>query len=211
MLPPGTAGRPLAALRLTAAVLMQMAEFTKPDFFAIEAPQRRLTDIHQDAAGRADEALEPYSQKDGDESFLKESTDMWPLLETADAEAVAAIIARCLALLFVVRDSVPDTLQPLITSFDPDVAKVWEPGEEFFRRMPRESLVSALGEAAVTGVAPSKKKKELVEMALRALPPVGWLPKPLRTPSYKGPGSNTWAEARATTLADEIAQQENDT
>ncbi len=43
-------------------------------------------------------------------------------------------------------------------------------------------------------------------MALRSLPPLGWLPQPLRTPAYKGPGSNSWADAHAARTADEAAE-----
>jgi ParB family transcriptional regulator, chromosome partitioning protein len=192
------AEKPLAALRLATAVLMSMAAFQKPAFFAIDAPQRRHTDIHAQAADLMAEAVEPCSQKEGDETFLKDFHDVFSALETADAEKLTGIIARCLAPLFVLRDRVPDEIEPLVLSFDPRVSKVWEPGEEFFKRMPRESLAAALGEAAIPGVTPAKKKKELVAMALNGLVPVGWLPKPLRTPSYKGPGSweaNPWVAA----------------
>ena len=84
----------------------------------------------------------------------------------------------------------------------------WQPTEDFFKRMPRESIAAALGEAAIPGVTPSKKKKELVEMAVRDLILLGWLPKPLRTPCYTGPGSNTWSQAHADKTAETIINQQ---
>ena len=120
------------------------------------------------------------------------------------------LISRSLAPLFKLSTSNVDELRPIIDAFDPDVAAHWQPDVEFLKRMPRESLAAALGEAAIAGVTPSKKKKDLVEMAVRDLVPLGWLPKPLRTPCYKGPGSNAWADAHADKVADEIINQQND-
>jgi hypothetical protein len=111
------------------------------------------------------------------------------------SDNLKGIIALSLAQLVKMTAAQHDDLRPIIDAFDPDVAATWQPDEAFFKRMPRESLAAALKEACVPGIAPSKKKKELVEMALRHLVPTGWLPKPLRTPSYKGPGSNAWADA----------------
>ena len=116
-----------------------------------------------------------------------------------------ALTVASLVKLFALQTHVPAELQPLFAAFDPDVSAVWEPDEDFFKRLPRESLTAALGEAAIPDVTPSKKKRELVEMAIRQLLPLGWLPKPLRTPCYKGPGSNAWADAHAAMTADQIA------
>lgn len=99
-------------------------------------------------------------------------------------------------------------MAPVIAAFDPDIAGLWKPDAEFYKRMPRESLAAALGEAAIAGVTTSKKKKELVEMAVRELTPKGWLPKPLRTPSYKGPGSNAWADAQSAAAVEQMQKDE---
>jgi ParB family transcriptional regulator, chromosome partitioning protein len=109
-------------------------------------------------------------------------------------ENVDAIIAAGLARLFNIDSEIKPEHKRLIIGFDPDCAAIWQPGEEFFKKLSRDALVHALGEAAIAGVTPSKKKKELVEIALRELPKLGWLPKPLRAPNYKGPGSNAFAD-----------------
>ena len=128
-----------------------------------------------------------------------------PAAEAFDVEDAVKSIAVLTAALFNLGASIPDAVRHLIDAFDPDVAAIWQPNEAFFKRLPKDSLAAALNEAAIPGVTAAKKKRELAEMALRDLVPLGWLPKPLRTPCYTGPGSNRWADAKSAQLADEIA------
>jgi len=189
--------KPSEALRLAVAALIMLGNFEKPDGLVIEAPARRNADISEHAASEHGEVIGP---------LLSDITTSFAGIfkATENHQALDTLIARSLAPLFRLTASSMDELRPIIEAFDPDVGSGWQPDAEFFKRMPRESLAAALGEAAIAGVTPSKKKKDLVEMALRDLVPLGWLPKPLRTPSYKGPGSNAWAEAHAERTADEI-------
>lgn len=196
--------KPSEALRLAVAAIIMLGNFEKPEGFEIAAPVRRNADVSEDAASEHDQVVGP---------ILRDYTTTFAGIFGAIEKhmALEELISRSLATLFKCSTSNIDELRPIIDAFDPDVISHWQPDVEFFKRMPRESLAAALGEAAIPGVTPSKKKKELVEMAARDLVLLGWLPKPLRTPSYKGPGSNAWADAHAAKTADEIvgrAQEE---
>jgi ParB family chromosome partitioning protein len=182
---------PAKALRLAAALLMNVSEFAKPEGFIVDAPQRRFAEIGKEVAAAHAQMMDN----------LQHDPHACAIVEVfgalAGSEHLDQAIALSIAPLLKYDAAMLDALRPIIDAFDPDVAAFWQPDAEFFKRMPRESLAAALGEAAVSGVTPSKKKKDLVEMAVRELTPKGWLPKPLRTPSYKGPGSNVWADAAA--------------
>lgn len=191
---------PSTSLRLAAAALIMLGNFESPQGFVLQAPIRRNAEISSVTAGAHSEVIGPMMD-DATLSFAK-------LFARLDAhQSLDTFIAFSLAPLFQCLTRDMDELRPIIDAFDPDVISQWQPDAEFFKRMPRESLAAALGEAAIAGVTPSKKKKDLVEMALRDLVSLGWLPKPLRTPSYKGPGSNVWADAHAEKTADEIVAQ----
>jgi hypothetical protein len=82
----------------------------------------------------------------------------------------------------------PD-VSTMIQRFDPEVGKVWMPGEAFFQKLKKPDLVAALEEAAVVDIPRSGGKAQLVALSLAKLPALGWLPKPLRAPNYAGPGS----------------------
>jgi ParB family chromosome partitioning protein len=192
---------PAKALRLAAAMLMNLSEFAKPEGFILDAPQRRLSDIGKDVAAAHAEMMDKL-QHDPHSCAIVEVFDALhgsEILDQAIALSIAPLLKYDAAML--------EALRPIIDAFDPDVAAHWLPDAEFYKRMPRESLAAALGEAAIAGVTPSKKKKDLVEMAVRELTPKAWLPKPLRTPSYKGPGSNAWADAAA---AAAVGDQQDD-
>lgn len=166
--------------------------------------QSRFLSIGDDVKEKLEIIVASFSDGEG----MKDVAEILRLLTTVDAETVNATIALSIASVLNLHETIRDDHRPLIDLFDPDVTAAWQPNEEFFKRMPRESLAAALKESAVPDVTPSKKKKELVEMAIRHLQPMGWLPKPLRTPCYKGPGSNVWADARAAQLADEATAQQ---
>ena len=195
--------KPSESLRLAVAALIMLGNFEKPEGFVIDAPARRHADVSADAAREHEEVVSPILN-----DVTKDFAGIFASIEIH--MGLEDLISRSLAPLFKLSTSNVDELRPIIDAFDPDVAAHWQPDVEFLKRMPRESLAAALGEAAIAGVTPSKKKKDLVEMAVRDLVPLGWLPKPLRTPCYKGPGSNAWADAHADKVADEIINQQND-
>lgn len=193
---------PQLALKLAAAVLMTASNFAKPEGFVIEAPVRRHAEVGEDAAATHESMMDRLAHKPSPLYVV----EMFEALQ--EGVFLDFVIARSLAPLLKITDPQMQDLRPIIDHFDPDVAAHWQPDEQFFKRMPRESLAAALAEAAIAGVTPSKKKKELVEMAVRELVPKGWLPKPLRTPCYKGPGSNAWADAQGAATVDQIQKDE---
>lgn len=192
---------PQLALKLAAAVLMTASNFSKPEGFIIDAPVRRFAEIGEDAAANHESLMERLAHKPSP-LYIVEMFESLP-----DGVFLDFVIARSLAPLLKISDGQMQDIRPIINHFDPNVAAHWQPDEAFFKRMPRESLAAALGEAAIAGVTPSKKKKELVEMAVGQLVPKGWLPKPLRTPSYKGPGSNAWADAQGAAVVEQIEEK----
>lgn len=190
--------KPSHTLRLAVAVLTVLSQFSKPEGFAFVAPYRKDAEIGKEAAEASGELLAGLGAQDQEISLLA----VFAALE--NHAALDDVIAKAIAPLFNCHSSELEELRPLINAFDPSVISHWQPDAEFFKRMPRESLAAALSEAAIAGVTPSKKKKDLIEMAVRDLVPLGWLPKPLRTPGYAGPGSNAWADAHAEKTAAEI-------
>lgn len=193
---------PSTTLRLAAAALVALGQFESPEGFAIPTPIRRDAEISGATADAHAAVIGPLLASNPDMDFA----EIFKAL--ADHQDLDTLIAHSLAPLFRCFMGDMDDMRPIFQAFDPDVAADWLPDAEFFKRLPRESLAAALGEAAIPGVTPSKKKKDLVEMAVRDLVPLGWLPKPLRTPSYRGPGSNAWADAHAAMTADQIVAQQ---
>jgi len=183
---------PSKSLLLAVAVMLRLGSFEKPEGFIVEAPSRR---------NAADTPIMPSNHLKFVTSGITKSDVPEIFGALSGSSDLDNLIATSVASLFRCTTENMDSLRPIIEAFDPDIAAIWQPTLEFFKRMPRDSLAAALSEAAVAGVTPSKKKKELVEMALREMAPHGWLPKPLRTPSYKGPGSNSWADRRAAEAA----------
>src|SRR6185503_7882338 len=94
-------------------------------------------------------------------------------------------------------------------AIDPDMtAEGFKPDLEFMGRLNRAQLLQVIGDCEPTFKTPASwKKAELVDEASGRAQATGWLPQLLRTPSYKGPGSNAWAEHLAQDSADAIAQQ----
>jgi hypothetical protein len=61
----------------------------------------------------------------------------------------------------------------------------------------KTQLAAVIAECGGPRPAKTARKAELVSEAAGLATGTGWLPAELRTPSYTGPGSNAWAEARA--------------
>lgn len=115
----------------------------------------------------------------------------------------ALLVARALKIDFTfIGDA---DVSALIQRFDPEVGRQWTPDEAFFRRLRKPDLIAALDEAAVADIPRSGNKGQLVGLAVARLPAMSWLPKPMRSPSYAGPGSNAWADAQGAQVADAIA------
>lgn len=71
--------------------------------------------------------------------------------------------------------------------------------EDYFKSAPAAVIISAIEETMGAGrkmkTLQGKKKKELVEIAMQQVVPMGWLPTELRTAAYTGPGAVTEKEA----------------
>lgn len=142
-----------------------------------------------------------------DESYSFISIVGW--LETLTPEEIMLIEAYLAADTFTVSSLRNEDVKAVIAAIDPDMtAEGWKPDLEFMGRLNRAQLLVVIGECEPTFKMPaSSKKAELVDEAAGRAQATGWLPPPLRTPSYKGPGSNAWADARAAQSAEEISQQ----
>lgn len=120
--------------------------------------------------------------------------DILAKLETLDADQfgrlVGAMIARHLN---VTRRLTHHNVQALITRMDPDVSALWKPDAAFFKKLKGADLTECLIEVnhgtLPEGISAKPKKAELVAKATEIAPRAGWLPKPLRTACYVGPGS----------------------
>ncbi|TGS79736.1 hypothetical protein EN818_30990, partial [Mesorhizobium sp. M3A.F.Ca.ET.175.01.1.1] len=63
--------------------------------------------------------------------------------------------------------------------------------EDYFKSIAKPFVITAIREAInedEARKADKLKKKELVEFAVKNVPPTGWLPPELRAPTYSGPG-----------------------
>ena len=115
-------------------------------------------------------------------------------LETLDPEVLGRLSGGLIARHLNVTKRLSDAnVQALITRMDPDVIQVWQPDAAFFKKLKSADLTECLIEVnhgtLPEGVSAKAKKAELVAKAASLAPPAGWLPKPLRTASYVGPGS----------------------
>lgn len=131
------------------------------------------------------DALEPFHAEDGRPKPLGETIALVDAMDVVKFhDLLALLIANTLDWGLAGDPALVRLLDPQIT---------WRPDRAFFQRLKREHLRHALAEAAVQ-TAPSQAKPALVDLAVEHLIPPAWLPEPLRTPSYAGPGSNQWAD-----------------
>jgi len=135
------------------------------------------------------------------------------LLETLEPAAIIQIEAYLAADEFEVTSLKNQDTLAAIALVDPDMtAEGFKPGKEFLEKLNKAQLLAIMsevspGETFVT----SMKKSELINLAEPAVFLTGWLPAALRTPSYKGPGSNAWLDARDSKLAEQAAGQDTAT
>lgn len=149
-------------------------------------------------------ALKPF--KDGGGVTLADILAKLEALDHLDLMTLQAILlasALDINMNFMSRPAIATLIQRV----DPDVGKYWQPDATFFGRLKKPDLIEALGEAAVPNIPKSGGKAPLVELAAAKLPATGWLPKPLRAPSYAGPGSNAWADRQGAGVADAVASE----
>jgi ParB family transcriptional regulator, chromosome partitioning protein len=135
-----------------------------------------------------------------DDSKLWNFADILTKLESLDAEVLGKLSGGLIARhLNVMKRLIDANVQALITRMDPDVIKIWQPDAAFFKKLKAADLTEALIEinhgTLPEGVSAKAKKAELVVKATELAPASGWLPKPLRTASYVGPGSEHYKAA----------------
>jgi ParB family transcriptional regulator, chromosome partitioning protein len=131
-------------------------------------------------------------------------------LESLQPEEITRIEAYLAADTFTVSSLKNEDVKAVLEMIDPDMAgEGWKPDAEFFSRLNRAQLLAVIADCAPNFKMPaSAKKAELVDEAGGRAQATGWLPPPLRTSHYIGPGSNAWAEHLASKSADDIAQQQ---
>jgi ParB-like chromosome segregation protein Spo0J len=97
-----------------------------------------------------------------------------------------------------------DDVRYVIDLIDPDMkAEGFAPDEAFLAKLSAKQVNLILAEIDPKTPPFKGKKPDLVAHALPQIELHGWMPQPLRTPSYKGPGSASWQEAIAQLLVDE--------
>lgn len=148
-----------------------------------------------------------YDEQHGDNSFAA----VLAQLELMTPEQIIDLEALLAAALFKVSSLRNKDVATVITLIDPDMeAEGFKPGKTFLEKLNKAQLMAIVEEIKPDEkIAASIKKADLVTALEPGVIASGWLPAVLRTPSYKGPGSNAWIEARASKLADEaIVQQQ---
>lgn len=129
-------------------------------------------------------------------------------LEAAAPEAIVAVEAALAAAMLDCSSLSNVDVCAAIAMVDPDMtAAGWRPDADFFAGLGKAQICAALAEMGGTAK-PAAKKPDLAAAAADLAAATAWLPAPLRTPSYAGPGSAPWAEARATAIADAIVGRE---
>ncbi|WP_196504030.1 ParB/RepB/Spo0J family partition protein [Aestuariivirga litoralis] len=117
------------------------------------------------------------------------------VLETMQPEDIATLQAFLAADDFELDSLSNVDAHSVFSAIDPPIGgEGFGIGADFIGRLNRAQI-----EAIAHEIAPQGKfvKGKRGEMAMALLPMVessGWLPQPLRTPSYQGPGSASWAE-----------------
>lgn len=129
------------------------------------------------------------------------------LLETFTPEQVTALEAMMAAHWFTANSLRHVDVRAVIDALDPDMgAEGFTIDAAFLGRLSRDQL--SLISAEITPDAPitKGKKPDMVAAILPLITQSGWLPQHLRTPSYRGPGSEDQAEA--SDAAEEQAPEE---
>lgn len=118
------------------------------------------------------------------------------LIETFTPEQVTALEAMMAAHWFTANSLRHVDVRAVIDALDPDMrAEGFAIDEAFLGRLSRDQLSLISAEISPDAPITKGKKPEMVAAILHLITQSGWLPAQLRTPSYRGPGSEDQAEA----------------
>jgi len=133
--------------------------------------------------------------------------DVLAVLETKEPEnliAIEALLAADLLKFYALGN--PD-VRFVLGQIDPDIRAAFTVGEEFLKQLSKDQIAALITEChGGAFAAMPRKKPELVAAAVEIAAREGWLPPKLRTPSYTGPGSNAWADAKSEAAIPEAAE-----
>lgn len=160
-----------------------------------------------------DAALKPFDRGDDDgESDLEKQSFAAVLtrLELMSPQEIINVEAFLAADLFRVSSLRNREVAAVIALIDPDMtSEGFIVRADFLEKLNKAQLLAIAAEIKPDEtIAASIKKADLVTALEPSVIASGWLPAVLRTPSYKGPGSNAWTEARDSKLADEAITQQ---
>lgn len=129
-------------------------------------------------------------------------------LETATPEAITVIEATLAADTLRFDSLRNPEARRIIELADPVMtAEGFAVDAAFLKLLGREQIAAIITECGARPPPKTRKKSDLVTEALPLIAAEGWLPAPLRTPSYAGPGSNAWADTRADAAARQQAAE----
>jgi ParB family transcriptional regulator, chromosome partitioning protein len=134
--------------------------------------------------------------------------DLVAMLETGEDKHILYLEAALAADTLQFTSLKNTDVQAVIQVLDPDMqAEGFKPDAAFLSLLSRAKIEAILDEIDPNRPAlKSRKKTDLVAHAVPQIEMHGWLPAPLRTPSYKGPGSAQWQEALAAKLVHEAEE-----
>lgn len=155
-----------------------------------------------------DDALKPFDRHDDDEERDLDNQSFSAVLsrlEVMSPEGIITVEAYLAADLFSVSSLRNREVAAVISLIDPDMTtEGFIVRAEFLEKLNKVQLMAIAAEIKPDEtIAASIKKADLVTALEPSVIASGWLPAVLRTPSYKGPGSNAWVEARDAKLTDE--------
>jgi ParB family chromosome partitioning protein len=188
--------KPGQALRLLIATLiMQAKSFTTPLFRLNPQSYAAPSPAHEEYRALLSELMRDAEGKD----FFATLQHLDQLDEDAHMKLLAILLAN--ALNWSMHPGADG--KALVRRLDPDCARWFKPDEAFFNRLKKPQLVDALADLDPIDAKAreNRKKPELVARCLEVLAPAGWLPAPLRSPCYAGPGGALFADARAADIA----------
>lgn len=156
-----------------------------------------------------DEMARQFGAKTSRGSYI----DVVQQLETLPPEAIIRIEAFLAADEFEVTSLKNQDTLAAIAMVDPDMeAEGFKPDKEFLEKLNKAQLLAIAAEIKPDEtIAASIKKAELVSALEPSVIASAWLPAVLRTPSYKGPGSAAWIEARDARLAEQAVAENPET
>lgn len=186
--------KPAIAARLGLAARVQNwlmdlgTDYDAPPFAQISNHRATLAggDIY---AQHMSETVKLFVNPKEDRSFA----DILAKLETMTPEQITAIEAAIAAHWFTIDALRNVDVQTVIKAIDPDMrGEGFRIDADFLGRLSRDQIAIITVEINPDAPVAKGKKPEMVAAALPIIEAAGWLPEQLRTPSYKGPGSEAW-------------------